>query len=133
MRIALPSDNKVIFSKFEQAEEFTVYEAEDERIKDIWCIYPIGGFYDSVPKAFIEAHINVVLCDEMSLDTRLKLRGQNIEMITAVKGSTDEAVISYLSGENIGVTDAPPEQVTFTDRSDVGVYRSRRKLRLGRF
>ena len=69
----------------------------------------------------------------MSIDTRLKLRGQNIEMITSVKGSTDEAVISYLSGENIGVSDTPPEQVTFTDRSDIGVYRSRRKLRLGRF
>lgn len=133
MRIALPSDNKIIYKSFEKAEEFTVYEVEDERIIETWCIYPVGGFYKSVPVAFKEAHINVVLCDEMSLETKLKLRGENIEMITAVKGDTDSAVVSYLSGENIGIMDTPPEQVTFSDRSDIGVYRSRRKLRLGGF
>ncbi len=132
MRIALPSDNKMIYRSFDDAEEFTVYEVEAERIKKMWHIYTVGGFIKSVPVAFMEAHINVVLCDEMSIDTKLKLRGQSIELITAVKGSCEEAVISYLSGENIGVMDMPQEKVDFTDRLD-GVYRSRKKLRLGRF
>lgn len=133
MRIALPSDNKVIVDKFEEAQEFTVYEVEDERVIDKWCVYPVGGFYESVPVAFMESHINVVLCDKMGIETKLKLRGQNIEMITAVTGDTESAVISYLSGENIGVMDTPPEQVTFSDRVDTGIYRSRKKLRLGGF
>ena len=132
MRIALPSEDGYIYKKFEDAEEFTVYEAEDEKITDKWCIYPVGGFCKSVPAAFKEAKINVVLCDGIGLETKLKLRSEHIEMITDVKGSVPEAVISYLSGENIGVMDTPPEEATFNDRIDQGVYRSRRRLKIGR-
>ena len=132
MRIALPSDNGFIYPRFEDSEEFTLYEVEDEKVIDSWCIYPVGGFCKSVPSAFKEAKINVVLCDGIGLETKLKLRGDHVEMITDVKGSVADAVISYLSGENIGVMDTPPEEVRFNDRIDRGVYRSRRRLKIGR-
>ena len=47
--------------------------------------------------------------------------------------ATGLAEIDYFIYPERITSDTPPEQVTFTDRSDIGVYRSRRKLRLGRF
>ena len=102
MRVAMPSEEGMIYQHFGHAAEFTVYEVEAELIKNKEFI-PVEGPRSEALADFLTIHsVNVVICGNIESGIKSALRAKRIELIPGVTGTADDAIVKYLSGEKMG-------------------------------
>lgn len=102
MRVAIPIKDGEIFLRYSETKEFTVYEVEIELVKAKEVV-PLRD--KTIAEFLTEQDINVVLCANIRSAGRTLLRTKRIELIYGVTGNADEAMIRYLSGEQLGTVE----------------------------
>ena len=102
MRVAIPTKDGEIFLRYSETKEFTVYEVEIELVKAKEVV-PLRD--KTIAEFLTEQDINVVLCANIRSAGRTLPRTKRIELIYGVTGNADEAMIRYLSGEQLGTVE----------------------------
>ena len=102
MRVAIPTKDGEIFLRYSETKGFTVYDVEIELVKAKEVV-SLGD--KTIAEFLTEQDINVVLCANIRSAGRTLLRTKRIELIYGVTGNADEAMIRYLSGEQLGTVE----------------------------
>lgn len=105
MRIAITSENKMIFQHFGHCKEFTLIDIDGEKIIGNEIIDTSKSGHGALAVLLKEKGVNVLICGGIGGGARTALEENNIELIPGVTGSVEEAVVKYLSGENMGDPD----------------------------
>ncbi len=87
MIIALPFENNNIFSPFEHAMSFKIYEIENGKIVTM-------RFIPSTDVQNLKIH--AILCSCIGDDIKAALTGKNISVHTGYSGNADMAVKTFL-------------------------------------
>ncbi len=105
MKIAMPTENGMIYQHFGHTQQFTIYEVEAELIKGKEVIATEGPGHAALADFLAMHSVNVVICGNIGSGAKNALREKRIELIPGVTGSTDDMVVKYLSGEKMGNPD----------------------------
>jgi predicted Fe-Mo cluster-binding NifX family protein len=98
MKIAIATEGTSVFGHFGKCENFTLVEVENNEVKSKTVVSTLGNQHGLLP-AFLASHkVNVVIAGGMGEGAKQKLDQNNIEAITGVSGSVEEAINSYING-----------------------------------
>ena len=105
MKIAMPTENGMIYQHFGHAQEFTIYEVEAELIKWKEVVSTEGSGHEALADFLTVHSVNVVICGNIGSGAKNALREKRMELIPGVAGNADDMIIKYLSGEKMGNPD----------------------------
>ncbi len=105
MKIAVTTQGNEIFQHFGSCKEFTVFEAEGERIIGKSTLDTSESGHGALAELMKQNRIDVLICGGIGSGAKSALRIRNIEIVPGVTGSIETAVKKYLSGEVIGNPD----------------------------
>ena len=105
MRVAIPTEDGMIYQHFGHTPEFTVYEVESELIKNKEFISTEGSGHEALADFLTVHSVNVVISGNIGSGAKSALREKRIELIPGVTGTADDAIVKYLSGEKMGNPD----------------------------
>jgi predicted Fe-Mo cluster-binding NifX family protein len=98
MKIAIATEGSSVFGHFGKCENFTLVDVENNEVKSKTVVNTLGNQHGLLP-AFLASHnVNVVIAGGMGEGAKQKLDQNNIEAITGVSGSVEEAINSYING-----------------------------------
>jgi predicted Fe-Mo cluster-binding NifX family protein len=98
MKIAIATEGTNVFGHFGKCENFTLVEVDNNEVKSKTVISTLENQHGLLP-AFLASHnVNVVIAGGMGEGAKQKLDQNNIEAITGVSGSVEEAINSYING-----------------------------------
>jgi predicted Fe-Mo cluster-binding NifX family protein len=98
MKIAIATEGTSVFGHFGKCENFTLVDVENNEVKSKTVVSTLGNQHGLLP-AFLASHkVNVVIAGGMGEGAKQKLDQNNIEAITGVSGSVEEAINSYING-----------------------------------
>ncbi|WP_058484906.1 NifB/NifX family molybdenum-iron cluster-binding protein [Defluviitalea phaphyphila] len=99
MKIAVASEGKMVSGHFGHCEGFTVYEVEENKIKNKEFVKNPGHRPGFLPKYLNELGINVIISGGMGETAQQLFNQNNIEVIVGVEGVSDEVIDKYLKNE----------------------------------
>lgn len=105
MRIAMPTENGMVYQHFGKTPEFTIYEVESELIKNKEFVSTEGSEHEALADFLTVQSVNVVISGNIGSSVKNALREKRIELIPGVVGSADDMIVKYLSGEKMGNPD----------------------------
>jgi predicted Fe-Mo cluster-binding NifX family protein len=98
MKIAIATEGTSVFGHFGKCESFTLVDVENNEVKSKTVVSTLENQHGLLP-AFLASHnVNVVIAGGMGEGAKQKLDQNNIEAITGVSGSVEEAINSYING-----------------------------------
>jgi predicted Fe-Mo cluster-binding NifX family protein len=98
MKIAIATEGTNVFGHFGKCENFTLVDVENNEVKSKTVVSTLGNQHGLLP-AFLASHkVTVVIAGGMGEGAKQKLDQNNIEAITGVSGSVEEAINSYING-----------------------------------
>lgn len=98
MKIAIATEETSVFGHFGKCESFTLVEVENNEVISKTVVSTLENQHGLLP-AFLASHnVNVVIAGGMGEGAKQKLDQNNIEAITGVSGSVEEAINSYING-----------------------------------
>ncbi|MBQ0078262.1 MAG: FKBP-type peptidyl-prolyl cis-trans isomerase, partial [Eubacterium sp.] len=99
MKIAVPFDNGNVFSHFGKAENFKIYNVENDAIVSAEVVPSVGGGHSRVADMLGEMGVEVVLCTTIGGAAVQALTRHEIEIFGGVEGNADEQVEAFITGE----------------------------------
>lgn len=105
MKVAVTSENGMVFQHFGHCKEFTVFEVEDEKIVSKGMLDAGGNGHSALAHFLMEQGVEVLICGGIGVGARAELTKNRIELVPGTKGPVDEVMIQYLSGEAVGDPD----------------------------
>lgn len=105
MKIAVTTEGKEVFQHFGNCKEFTIFEIEDQKIVHTSKLDTSESGHGALAKLMQESKVDVLICGGIGGGAKNALRINHIEIIAGVKGTVEEAVVKYLSGEVVGDPD----------------------------
>ncbi len=97
MRIALPTIEKLIIRKADEAKTLSLFDADDDAIlsSEEVCV----SSEDELVNVLKERAIDVFICLSLSSKLVIDLAMADIEIIGGIRGKAEKAVKDYLLGE----------------------------------
>ena len=92
MRIAIPSENGIVYQHFGHTPEFTIYEVESELIKNKEFVSTEGSGHEALADFLTVHSVNVVICGNIGSGAKNALREKRIELIPGVVGTADDMI-----------------------------------------
>lgn len=105
MRVAIPTENGMIFQHFGHSKEFTIYDVENELVQSREVVSTNGAGHGALADFLAEHSINVVISGNIGSGAKTALREKRIELVPGVTGEADDIMVRYLSGEQLGNPD----------------------------
>lgn len=105
MRVAIPTENGMVYQHFGHAPEFTIYDVEAELIKNKEFVSTEGSGHEALADFLTVHSVNVVICSNIGSGAKNALREKRMELIPGVVGTADDMIVKYLSGEQMGNPD----------------------------
>lgn len=105
MKIAVTTENEMVFQHFGHSKEFTIYEIENEQVICKKSLDTGASGHGALADILKANSVNVLICGGIGLGAKSALREKRIELVPGVEGKADEMVVKYLSGEKIGNPD----------------------------
>ncbi len=98
LRVAIPTDGTNIASQFGKCENFTVFDIENNNIKNKSTISTEGNLHGLLPTFLSVKGVKAVIIDGIGDGAKNNLIKNNIEVISGVSGDIDHAISAYLDG-----------------------------------
>lgn len=99
MKIAIPYKDTQVFSHFGKAEQFKIYEVNEDEILSTEVIAAGGTGHSALTQFLQELHINVVICGGIGVPAVLALREAGIQLMGGASGEADQQVLDFLNGK----------------------------------
>ncbi len=101
MRIAVSTENGMIFQHFGKTETFTLYETEGREIKSKRLLSSGGSGHSALVVLLRENGVNQLICGGIGGGAKDALSSAGIGLTAGASGSADAAVNLYLEGKLI--------------------------------
>lgn len=98
LRVAVPTDGTNISSHFGKCEDFTVYDIENNIIKNKDHISTEGNLHGLLPTFLSVKGVNAVIVEGIGEGAKNNLMKNKIEIISGVTGDIDAAINEYIAG-----------------------------------
>lgn len=105
MKIAVTTENGMVFQHFGHSKEFTIYEVENEKVKSKENLDTGASGHGALADVLKLNSVDILICGGIGAGAKNALREKRIEIVPGVEGKADEMVVKYLSGEKIGNPD----------------------------
>ena len=99
MKIALPFENNNIYTPYEQATSFKIYEIENGKIVTMRFV----PMFSADVTAFSDLKIDVILCNSISKTVKQSICDVGIHVFDGYSGNADVAVRDFLSNEDVWI------------------------------
>lgn len=98
LRVAIPTDGATIASQFGKCENFTIFDIENNIIKNKYNISTEGNLHGLLPTFLSVKGVKAVIVDGINEGAKNNLIKNSIEVISGVSGDIDVAIGAYLDG-----------------------------------
>lgn len=98
MKIAVTYNDGEVFQHFGHAEQFKMYEIEDNKISSSEVVSTNGSGHGAIAQFLAENAVDVLICGGIGGCAKKALAENNIKLYGGVTGNADNAVSSLLSG-----------------------------------
>ncbi|SHI22115.1 Predicted Fe-Mo cluster-binding protein, NifX family [Sporobacter termitidis DSM 10068] len=98
MKIAVPTENDQIFQHFGQSHFFTVYTADGGNITGKTFLDAGENGHSALAGLLSRLKIDVLICGGIGGGAKAMLASENIELVSGIDGSVEDAVNAYLGG-----------------------------------
>ncbi|MFU0800143.1 MAG: NifB/NifX family molybdenum-iron cluster-binding protein [Xylanivirga thermophila] len=99
MKIAVASEGKYVSGHFGHCEGFTIYEVEEDKIKNKEFVENPGHRPGFLPVFLKEQGANVIIAGGMGATAQQLFAEREIEVVVGVQGFSDDAASKYIKGE----------------------------------
>lgn len=101
MKIAVTYENENVFQHFGHAENFKVYEVENDKVVSSEVVKANASGHDAMVKMLDGLGVDALICGGIGDGAIAALDEAGIEVCSGVSGNADEAVDAYLNDELI--------------------------------
>lgn len=105
MKVAVTTENGMIFQHFGKCQMFTVYTIEDQHIVNQTMLDAKGSGHSALAVLLNENEIDLLICGGIGQGAKDALAANRVELICGVSGSVDHAIHEYLNGTLVGIPD----------------------------
>ena len=98
-KIAIPTESAKVSAHFGHCPEFTIYQIEENSIKNKEVIENPGHKPGFLPRFLSDKDVDIVLAGGMGSRAINLFNNAGVEVITGVSGDVDSCIHSYISGE----------------------------------
>ena len=98
-KIAIPSDGDQFARHFGRCPEYTIFEVEDNEIKNKKVISNPGHEPGYLPRFLNEKGVDCVICSGMGRRAQQLFDENNINVVVGINGDVDSKVRDYVEGE----------------------------------
>jgi predicted Fe-Mo cluster-binding NifX family protein len=105
MKIAVTTENGMIFQHFGKCQMFTVYTVENQSIVSQTLLDAHGSGHSALATLLKENQIDTLICGGIGQGAKDALAAHQINVICGVSGSVDVAIHQYLNGTLTGIPD----------------------------
>lgn len=99
MRIAVTYENGEIFPHFGHAEQFKIYNIEDDKIVSFQVMESNGSGHGALAGLLSDNDIDVLICGGIGGGAQTALANAGIKLYGGVSGNADAAVQAFLDGK----------------------------------
>lgn len=101
MKIAVTTDNGMVFQHFGQTKTFTIYEIEEKEIKSKQLLDAGENGHSALAVLLNAQNVNVLICGGIGQGAKDTLKSANVTLVAGATGLVDDVVNSYLAGNLI--------------------------------
>lgn len=98
MKIGIATENNYVSEHFGHCEGFTIYEVDNNGVKNKQFLSNPGHQPGFLPKYLHEQGINVIIAGGMGGGAIQLFNEKNIQIITGAQGNVDDAINSFIKG-----------------------------------
>ncbi len=98
MKIAVATEQGMVFGHFGKCEQFTILETDEKDILSKELLDTKEHGHGMLPPYLAEAGVQLVIAGGMGDGAKQKLAAAGIEYIVGAQGAVEEVVKSYLEG-----------------------------------
>lgn len=98
MKIAVTTDNGMVFQHFGQTKNFTVFEVEGKEVKSKQLLNAGDNGHSALALLLSEQNVNVLICGGIGQGAKDALKNANVTLVAGASGLIDDVVDSYLAG-----------------------------------
>lgn len=98
MKIAVTYENGQVFQHFGHTEKFKIYEVENGAVKSQSIVDANGQGHSALVGILRDLDADVLICGGIGGGAKAALNNANIKLYGGVKGSCDDAVMTFVEG-----------------------------------
>lgn len=98
VKIAVTTENGMIFQHFGKCQEFTVYETEDGRILSRTTLSSGGNGHSALATLLAQNNVGLLICGGIGGGAKNALAAAGVQLVAGASGSVDAAVEAFLAG-----------------------------------
>ena len=98
LKIAVTTENGMIFQHFGKCQEFTVYEAEGGKILSKTVLSSGGNGHSALATLLAQNNVDLLICGGIGGGAKNALADAGVQLIAGASGSVDAAVEAWLAG-----------------------------------
>jgi ATP-binding protein involved in chromosome partitioning len=98
MKVAIPSQDKMVCAHFGHCESFTIAEVEDGKVVNKRILQAPPHEPGLLPRFLAGEGVGVVIAGGIGSRAQQLFMQQNIQVITGADGSIDDVLAAYLQG-----------------------------------
>ncbi|HEX3038114.1 MAG TPA: NifB/NifX family molybdenum-iron cluster-binding protein [Oscillospiraceae bacterium] len=99
MKIAVTTENDMIFQHFGKCKSFTVFQVENGEIKSKSLLDAGESGHSALATLLAEQNVSLLICGGIGGGAKDALRSAGIELVAGAQGNVERAVRDYLAGK----------------------------------
>ncbi len=98
MKIAVASEGTTVTGHFGHCQNFNIFEAEEDRITEIYSVLNPGHKPGFLPNFLNEMNVNVIISGGMGQGAIEIFNEKGIDVVTGAEGTAEAAAKNYILG-----------------------------------
>lgn len=99
MKIAIATEGNRVSQHFGRCEHFTIFEVEEQAIKDKQLLHTQGNQHGALPDFLANLGVAAIISGGMGGGAMQKLSQKSIAVYTGVRGSIDDVIQQFVNNE----------------------------------
>lgn len=98
MKIAVTTENNMVFQHFGKCKSFTVYQVENGKIQSKFLLDAGDSGHSALATLLAGHHVELLICGGIGGGAQSALKSAGIELVAGAQGSVEDVVRDYLAG-----------------------------------
>ena len=98
MKIAIPYEDGAVFQHFGHAQQFKVYDVEDNKISNEIIVDAAGSGHGALAGFLSSLQVDTLICGGIGAGAQMALAQAGIRLYGGVTGQADDAAAALLAG-----------------------------------
>lgn len=98
MKIAVTTENGMVFQHFGKCKSFTIYQVENGEIQSKFLLDAGDSGHSALATLLCEHNVDLLICGGIGGGAQNALKSAGIELVAGVQGVVENVVRDYLAG-----------------------------------